>query len=266
LASGKLGVIGAGNMGSAIIRGLIASGIYEARNILVYDTDVRRGEELRGEGLAVVNSVEQIAEAAETVIIAVKPGTVEDTLRQLKSAPDSMLIISVAAGITTRKLESALPKHPVVRVMPNAPCMIGSGASGICRGKDAGESHIQHALKIMGALGYVTEVPESLMDAVTGLSGSGPAYVAVLIDALMMGGLRMGLPRKTALKLAAQTVYGTAKMILEKDMEPAALRDMVTSPGGTTAEGLMTLEQNAFRWTVMGAVEAATVKAQILGK
>lgn len=266
MASGKLGVIGAGNMGSAIIRGLIASGIYEARNILVYDTDLQKGEEFRKEGLDVVDSVQFIAKTAETVIIAVKPGTVEDALRQLKTSPASTLVISIAAGITTQKLESVLPGYPVVRVMPNAPCMIGAGASAICRGKNAGESHVQQALKIMGALGYVTEVQESLIDAVTGLSGSGPAYVAVLIDALMMGGLRMGLPRKTALKLAAQTVYGTAKMILDKDMEPSALRDMVTSPGGTTAEGLMALEQNAFSAALMEAVEASTVKAQILGK
>jgi pyrroline-5-carboxylate reductase len=266
MASGKLGVIGAGNMGSAIIRGLISADIYEAQNVSVYDVDLHKEEGFRKEGINVVNSVQEIAETAETIIVAVKPTIVEEVIRQLKNAPDSTLIISVAAGITTRALESALPGRPVVRVMPNAPCMIGEGASAVCRGTNAGEDHIHRAVEIMSALGYVAEVPESLMDAVTGLSGSGPAYVAVLIDALALGGLRMGLPRKTAMRLAAQTVYGTAKMILDKDMEPSALRDMVTSPGGTTAEGLMALERNAFRWTVMDAVEAATIKAQVLGE
>ncbi len=266
MASGKLGVIGAGNMGSAIIRGLIAADIYEAQNILVYDVDLHKVEGLRKEGLNVVDTVHEIAGKVDTVIVAVKPAIVEEVLRQLKNGSESTLIISVAAGVNTRSLENALPGHPIVRVMPNAPCMIGEGASAVSRGTNAKEDHVHRAVEIMSALGYVAEVPETLMDAVTGLSGSGPAYVAVLIDALALGGLRMGLPRKTALRLAAQTVYGTAKMILDKDMEPATLRDMVTSPGGTTAEGLMALERNAFRWTVMDAVEAATVKAEMLGE
>lgn len=266
MASGKLGVIGAGNMGTAIIKGLITADIFEAQNISVYDIDLHKEEAFRRDGLTVVNSVQEIGETSETVIIAVKPAIVGNVLRQLKDTSTSTLIISVAAGITTWAIETALPGRPVIRVMPNAPCMIGAGASAVTKGTNAAEEHVHRAVNIMSALGYVAEVPESLMDAVTGLSGSGPAYVAVMIDALTVGGIRMGLPHKTALRLAAQTVYGTAKMILEKDLEPFALRDTVTSPGGTTVEGLMALERNAFRFGIMDAVEAATMKSQELGE
>ncbi len=210
-------------------------------------------------------SIREIGELADTVLIAVKPSTVGETLEELENSPISTLIISVAAGITTWFIERIVPEHPIVRVMPNTPCMIGAGASAIARGSNAGEEHMQRAMAIMGALGYVTETPESLMDAVTGLSGSGPAYAALMIDALASGGLRMGIPRQTSLKLAAHTVLGAARMILEKNMEPTTLRDMVSSPGGTTAEGIMALERGAFRATVMDAVEKATRKSRELG-
>ncbi|MHB9028817.1 MAG: pyrroline-5-carboxylate reductase [Candidatus Latescibacterota bacterium] len=263
---GKIGLIGAGNMGSAIVRGLVTAGICQAHDIFVYDVDSRRTEELQKEGMRPIGSIREIGDQADTVLIAVKPSTVEDVLHELRSAPLSTLIISVAAGITTKAIEQVMPKYPVIRVMPNTPCMIGAGASAVTRGSAASEEHSRRAMEIMGALGYVTEVPEALMDAVTGLSGSGPAYVALLIDALASGGLRMGLPRQTALRLAAHTVLGAARMVLENEMEPTALRDMVASPGGTTIEGIMALERGAFRATVMDAVEAATKKSKELGK
>lgn len=266
MSENKLGVIGVGNMGSAIVRGLIAAGIYQSRDIAVYDIDLRREEDFRPDGVRLAGSVHDAAAGVETVIIAVKPGIVESTLRELRGCGETTLIISIAAGITTRAIERTLPAHPVVRVMPNTPCMIGAGASAVAAGSNASAEHIRRAMEIMGALGYAAEVPESLMDAVTGLSGSGPAYAAILIDALASGGLRMGIPRQTALRLAAQTVLGAAKMIVERDMDPTALRDMVTSPGGTTAEGIAALERGAFRATVMDAVEAATLKSKELGE
>ncbi len=266
MSIGKIGLVGAGNMGSAIVRGLVAAGIYRAEDVLVYDVDVHRAEQMQKEGMNPSGSIREIGEAVDTVLIAVKPSVVKDVLHELRNAPFSTLLISVAAGVSTRTIERMLPQHPVVRVMPNTPCMIGAGASAVSPGINASEEHTRRAMEIMGSLGYVTEAPESLMDAVTGLSGSGPAYVAVLIDALASGGLRMGLPRQTALKLAAHTVLGAARMVLEKDMEPAALRDMVASPGGTTIEGVMALERGAFRATVMGAVEEATNKSRELGK
>jgi pyrroline-5-carboxylate reductase len=266
MTSGKLGVIGVGNMGSAIIRGLLSHGVYEARQVYVFDADPVKAEPFGKEGLHVADSVDEIGETSDTVIIAVKPATVGEVLAELGQAPVTTLMISVAAGITTKTIEAMLPEHPVVRVMPNTPCMVGAGASGVTRGTNARDEHVRRALDIMGALGYAVEVPESLMDAVTGLSASGPAYVAVMIDALMQGGVRMGIPRPVALHLAAQTVFGAAKMILDRNLEPSALRDMVTSPGGTTAEGLVALEASAFRYAVMDAVEAATLRSQELGE
>jgi len=149
--------------------------------------------------------------------------------------------------------------------MPNTPCMVGEGAIVISRGTHAGDEHIEKAKKIMGATGYVTELPEKNMDAVTGLSGSGPAYVALMIEALTDGGVKMGLPRTTALKLAAQTVFGTAKMIMQADIHPSRLKEMVTSPGGTTIEGVTVLETGAFRGILIEAVEAATLRSEELG-
>jgi pyrroline-5-carboxylate reductase len=266
MATVKIGVIGAGNMGSAIIRGLLANGVCKEQQISVFDVDPAKTESFGNEGLHVADSVYEIGETADTVIIAVKPATVSEVLAEIGQAPVATLMVSVAAGITTKAIEDVLPDHPVVRVMPNTPCMVGAGASGVARGTNARDEHVRRALEIMGALGYAGEVPESLMDAVTGLSGSGPAYVAVMIDALMQGGVRMGIPRPVALRLAAQTVFGAAKMILDRNLEPSMLRDMVASPGGTTAEGLMALEASAFRYAVMDAVEAATVRSQELGE
>lgn len=266
MSTGTLGVIGVGNMGAAIVRGLIAADMYSPRDITVFDPDLRREEEFRSEGVNLARSIPEAGESAATVLIAVKPGTVAEVLRELRGTPAGTLILSVAAGITTRAIEEVLPNHPVVRIMPNTPCMVGAAASAVARGRNASGEHIRRALEIMGALGYAVEVPESLMDAVTGLSGSGPAYVAVMIDALASGGVRMGLPYPTALRLAAQTVLGTAKMLLERDIRPGELRDMVTSPGGTTAEGLMALERGAFRASVMEAVEASTLKSKKLGE
>jgi pyrroline-5-carboxylate reductase len=266
MISERIGVIGVGNMGAAIARGLIANGVCEPGMLTVFDVECAKTAPFAEEGVRVADSVLEIGETADTVIVAVKPASMMEVLDELAGTPSVSLVISVAAGIPTQAVEAALPGHPVVRVMPNAPCMVGAGASGVARGATAGAAHARRALEIMGALGRAVEVPESLMDAVTGLSGSGPAYVAVMVDALVQGGVRMGIPRAVALELAVHTVYGSAKMMLERGMEPSALRDMVTSPGGTTAEGLMALEASAFRYAIMDAVEAATVRSQEMGE
>ncbi len=264
MGSGKLGIIGYGNMGSAIIRGLVSDGMYAAKNICVVDVDPEKNSAARSDGCVVLDSIGELGKA-DLVIVAVKPGMVCDVLEELGSSSSDLLIISVAAGISTDTIESVLPGNPVIRVMPNTPCMVGAGAIAVTRGKHAHDSHAKKAMQIMGALGYVCEVPEYLMDAVTGLSGSGPAYVALMIDALADGGVRMGLPRPTALRLAAQTVLGTAKMVLDRNITPSALKDMVTSPRGTTIEGISVLESRAFRSALIDAVEAATWKSQELG-
>jgi pyrroline-5-carboxylate reductase len=266
MAAETIGVIGAGNMGLAIIKGLIASEVYPESAIYIYDIDAHREEIALKEGVTVTHSIEKMAETVDVVVVAVKPANVEEALLQLKGVQKKTPVISICAGITTKAIEAVLHEHPVVRVMPNTPCMIGEGASAVARGAYATVEHVRKAVEIMSALGYSVEVPESLMDAVTGLSASGPAYVAIMIDALSEGGVKMGIPRKIALKLAAQTVSGTARMIMEKGMEPSSLRDMVTSPGGTTAEGISALERNAFRWALIDAVESAAIKARELGK
>ena len=265
MESGKLGIIGYGNMGAAIIRGLISAGLYKAGNITVYDVDSDKRDAAGKDGCSVTDTADEVGAAVDTVIVAVKPGYVCSVLEGLDSLNAETLVISVAAGVTISSIEAALGDNPVVRVMPNTPCMVGEGASALARGTSAGDTHAATAMEIMGALGYACEVPESLMDAVTGLSGSGPAYVALVIDALSDGGVKMGLPRPTALKLAAQTVLGAAKMIVDGDMQPSALRDMVTSPGGTTIEGISVLESRAVRSAFIDAVEAAVWKAEELG-
>jgi pyrroline-5-carboxylate reductase len=265
MAQGTLGIIGFGNMGSAIISGLIGAEMYMPSDIHVYDIDSVKCDTAKQNGHFVHSSASKVFENAETVIIAVKPADVAKALKGLKSGVKTGLIISIAAGVTTASLEIVAGDIPVIRVMPNTPCMVGAGATVLCRGKHAGDTHLNTAKGIMEATGLAVELPEKMMDAVTGLSGSGPAYVALMVEALADGGVRMGLPRETALILAAQTVYGTAVMILEKNIHPSAMKEMVTSPGGTTIEGVAALEAGAFRSTVMEAVEAAALRSKKLG-
>ena len=265
MASGTLGIIGFGNMGSAIIGGLIDSQVYMPSDIHVYDIDPAKREQAKSIGHFSHDTIGALLEKTGTVIIAVKPKDVHGVLHELVKAKDLSLVISIAAGVTTARIEEMLKSAPLVRAMPNTPCMVRAGATVISRGKNAADSHVALAKKILGATGYVAELPEGLMDAVTGLSGSGPAYVALMIEAMSDGGVKMGLPRAEALRLAAETVRGTAEMILAKSMHPAQLRDMVTSPGGTTIEGLAVLEKNAFKSAVMSAVEAAAKRSKELG-
>jgi pyrroline-5-carboxylate reductase len=183
------------------------------------------------------------------------------------AADTSKLVISIAAGITIGRIEKLLTGNPrVIRVMPNTPALVLAGAAGIAAGTSAGKDDLDIAQEIFNAVGRAVVVEEKLMDAVTGLSGSGPAYVFMIIDALSDAGVKAGLPRPLALELAAQTVFGSAKMVLETKEHPAKLRDMVTSPGGTTIEGLHALEKGKLRATLMNAVEAATARSRELGK
>lgn len=264
MSLGTLGIIGFGNMGSAIVKGLIGAGVFMPSDIHVTDIDKEKLTAARDDGHFTHSSVKELGDSSGNIIIAVKPAYVHGVLEQLRGIDTDKLIISIAAGVSIGAVESVLSKNPVIRVMPNTPCMVGAGASVIVRGSGATNDHVEKAKTILRSVGFVTEVPEKLMDAVTGLSGSGPAYAAIMIDALSDGGVRMGLPRDTALKLAAQTVFGTAKMVLETGIHPAKLRDMVASPGGTTIEGITALEAGAFRASLIYAVEAATLKSKEL--
>lgn len=275
LTKKTIGFLGSGNLAEALIKGLLSSGKVNAGQITASDVASDRLAYMASTyEIKVSNSNAETVENSDIVLLTIKPKDIEQALSA--AAPGmsgDKLIISAAAGATTRTIQGFLAAAgvrrvvPIVRVMPNTPATVREGITAICAGAGAGTADVALARAIFEAVGTAVVVDdERLMDVVTGLSGSGPAYVAVLIDALAMGGLRMGIPRQTALRLAVQTVYGAAKMMLDKNMEPTALRDMVTSPGGTTAEGLMALERNAFRWTVMDAVEAATEKARMLGE
>jgi pyrroline-5-carboxylate reductase len=264
MSLGKLGIIGFGNMGSAIVKGLLDVKLFMSSDIHVVDIDEKKQNSAKAAGHFIHSSVQKLGELSDIIIVAVKPGDVHGVLLELDALSKDILIISIVAGVTLRSMKSVLKKNPIIRVMPNTPCMVGAGTSVMACGPDVTDEHIEKAENILGAVGFVSVVPETYMDAVTGLSGSGPAYVAMMIDALSDGGVKMGLPRTIALKLAAQTVLGTAKMILENGIHPAELRDMVASPGGTTIEGVSALEAGAFRALLIDAVEAATLRSREL--
>lgn len=255
-------------MAEAIIAGLIGAGVNKD-DISASDVAESRREYLsQTYGITALQENRTIAMQSDIVIIAVKPDVVPSVLKDISGCLDpAKLLVSIAAGITTSDIESELPEGvPVIRVMPNAPALIRMGASGVAKGQNASEDHIAIALEIFSVIGKAVEVPESKMDAVTGLSGSGPAYVYLIIDALADGGVRMGLSRATALLLAAQTVAGAAAMVLETGNHPSVLKDQVATPGGTTIEGLVALEEGSVRNAFIQAVTAASQKSSELAK
>jgi pyrroline-5-carboxylate reductase len=260
--------IGAGQMGAALIQALLRAGV-DPGGIIASDADTARREYLAREmGLRTSASNAEAVHGADIVILAVKPQVLPEVLREIgPSLAAHHVVISIAAGVKTETLEAALPDGvPVVRVMPNVLCAVGEAASAICGGRSAGEKDLAAAEAVFSAAGRCVRVEERLMDAVTGLSGSGPAYVFVFIEALADGGVRAGLPRATAQQLAAQTVLGAAKMVLESGKHPAELKDMVCSPGGTTIDGVLALEQRRLRAAVMEAVSAAKRRSEELGR
>jgi pyrroline-5-carboxylate reductase len=265
----KIAFLGGGNMAEALIKGLIAAGTATPDQILVMDISSDRLEYLKKTyGIMPQKSNLDATRGADVVVLSVKPQVIESVLCEISSAIDeNKLVISIAAGIVINKLEKALSGRPrIVRVMPNTPALVLAGATALAGGKNATSEDLALAQNIFNSVGRAVIVEEKLMDAVTGLSGSGPAYVFMIIDALSDAGVKAGLPRQLALELAAQTVYGAAKMVLETKEHPAKLRDMVTSPGGTTIEGLHALEKGKLRAVLMNAVEAATARSKELGK
>ena len=262
----KLGFIGAGAMGGAIIQGLLAGGRVAGKNLVYYDPDRTRQTQMDQLGVQAA-PVPAAVMQAQVVLLAVKPQVMDQVLGGIRGAArPGHLIISIAAGLTLKALETALPQSRVIRVMPNTPTLVGAGMAALAPGSRATPEDLALALEIFEALGRAVVVEERLMDAVTGLSGSGPAYVAVFLEALTDGGVKMGLPRPLALLLASQTVIGAARLCLEKEIPPGMLKDLVTSPGGTTIAGLHVLEEGGFRGLVMSAVEAAARRARELGK
>lgn len=262
----RLGIIGAGNLGMALVQGLLRAGWISPEGLSVFDPDPARRRELEELGVRPAASNGEVM-TASTVILAVKPQVAEAVLAEIAPARGDHLLLSLVAGLTLARLEEALPSARILRAMPNTPLMVGQGITALVRGSRATLEDLSFARELFQAVGRVVVVEEEKhLDAVTGLSGSGPAYVAMFIEALADGGVRMGLPRALALELAAQTVMGTAAMVLSQGLHPAMLKDQVASPGGTTIAGLHALEQGGFRGVVMDAVQAATWRARELAR
>jgi pyrroline-5-carboxylate reductase len=264
----KVGIIGGGKMGEVLLNGLVSQGLVEAGAIVVSDAVAGRLTELKkAYGVQVTADNKKAVRHGDIIILAVKPQNMAEVLEDIAGvAGKDKLIVSIAAGIPTGFIEARLGTEcRVIRVMPNTPALIGEGAAALASGKKATARDLDAARQIFDAVGITVIVKEDLMDAVTGLSGSGPAYGFVIIEALADAGVRMGLARDIALKLSAQTILGAARLCLESGKHPAELKDMVTSPGGTTIAGLKALEDGRIRATLMAAVEAATLRSKELG-
>jgi pyrroline-5-carboxylate reductase len=254
-------------MGTAWVAGIIRGGAVLAADVTGVDAKGTAMEEfLQATGARAAGSLVDLA-GCDVVLLCTKPQDVVPALRELGEASNDggLLVISIAAGITLQALEECTPeKIRVIRAMPNTPALVGEGAAAFCCGGRATRDDADCASGLLGKVGLALEVPERLMDAVTGLSGSGPAYVYLMIEAMADGGVRCGLPRDQALQLATQTVLGAARMVRETGEHPARLKDMVTSPGGTTIAGLAELEERGLRSALIEAVTAATRRAREL--
>lgn len=272
----KLGMIGGGVMGEALLSRLIAQEIYHPDQVLVSEPQAQRREALVEKySVKVTSDNRAVAAASDVLLLAIKPQVFEAVATELTKRADGTrhpigeplpVVISILAGVSLMQLEAAFRHQPVIRAMPNTPATVGAGITAIASGKTVTPNQMEQARAIFQAVGEVVEVPESLMDAVTGLSGSGPAYVAIMIEALADGGVAAGLPRAIASQLALSTVLGTATLLQESQLHPAELKDRVTSPGGTTIAGITQLERAGFRSALIEAVQAAARRSQQLGQ
>lgn len=264
-----LGFLGAGNMAEALIKGLLHAHVVPPTQILASDVKADRLKALaERHGIRTTPNNHELVHKCDVLVLAVKPQVVDRVLASIgHDVRKETLVVSVAAGVPIAALEARLPAGTrIVRSMPNTPATVLAGATAIAAGPHANDQDMATATRLFEAVGRVVTLDEVLLDAVTGLSGSGPAYVMLIIEALADGGVKVGLHRDTALLLAAQTVFGAAKLLLETGEHPGRLKDMVTSPGGTAIAGLHTLESGALRKTLIDAVEAATTRSIQLGE
>lgn len=268
IANKKIGLIGTGKMGEALIKGILHAGLVPSSSIYASDVDSAKLKRLESSyKINICNNNCDTVVGSDIVIIAVKPDTVQSVLEEIKHCIKKQLIISIAAGVTIQSFEDILPQgSKVIRVMPNIAATVKEAASAISLGVAVSREDAEIATQIFNAIGRSVVVPEHLMDAVTGLSGSGPAYIFMIIEALTDGGVHEGLERETARLLAAQTVLGAAKMVLENATHTGDLKNMVTSPGGTTIRGVRVLEERGVRSAVMNAVIAACERSKELVK
>ena len=265
----KIALIGAGKMGEGLLGGILAQKKISPDAITVFDKVSFRMYDLKEiYSVNIAEDIQNVLTEAEIVILGVKPQDMRHLLEEMKpSLRQSSLIVSIAAGITTSFIESALEcKIRVIRMMPNMPALIGCGATALSRGEHATDADITDILELSNTIGLSVVVPESLMDAVTGLSGCGPAYGFIMIEALADAGVLMGLSREVSQKLAAQTMLGAASLCLQGKNHPAILKDMIASPGGATIAGIKVLEEGNFRAALIKAVEAASLRSSSLLK
>ena len=261
-------LVGGGKMGRALAQGMIRAQVLDAARLTVAEkcSDSRQWWSENVPLAKVTGEVKQVTDRHDIVILAVKPHHLKPLIQDVREARpkawQDSLVVSVAAGITLKNLSTWLHSQRIVRVMPNTPALVGAGAAGFCCGHDVTAEDRDSIQQVLAAIGIAEEVPENQLDAITGVSGSGPAYVFMFIEALADGGVMAGLPRDKALKLATQTVLGAARMVQETGEHPGALKDAVASPGGTTIAAIRTLEHNAFRGAVIDAVMAATVRSR----
>lgn len=264
-------LVGGGKMGRAMALGMIRGGILLENRLCVADADPesRKWWGANMPEASVTDDAAKVAESAESIVLAVKPFQIESVIRHVQTLHPAVwrdrLVISIAAGVSLAQLTQWIGGNRIARVMPNTPALVGAGASAYCSAAGVTTADEEQLASILNSFGTSVAVPESLMDAVTGLSGSGPAYVFMFIEALADGGVLAGLPRGIAMKLAAQTVLGAAKMVAETGEHPGELKDAVASPGGTTIAAIRSLEHNAFRGAVMDAVVASANRSRQLG-
>jgi pyrroline-5-carboxylate reductase len=265
----KIAILGAGNMGEALAKGLLRAGKIPPASLVCTDARAERREEIgKRYGVQVLGDNRAAAAQADIIVLAVKPQVIDVLLDEIAPAVDARkLVVSIAAGVPiaaiARKLGAGVR---IVRTMPNTPALVGAGATALARGPHATEGDLEQALALFEAVGVAVVVEEHHLDAVTGLSGSGPAFVFMAIEALADGGVKVGLARPVAMALAAQAVMGSAKLVLESGEHPGRLKDQVTSPGGTSIAGVHALEQHGFRAALIAAVEAATNRSRELGE
>ena len=273
LKNKKLGFIGGGNMAEAMIKGLLSASFIEAKNIFVSEPSEAKRDTLHAEyKIKVSADNRELVKKCDILILAVKPQIFQEVLVDICSLVDSdKLVISIAAGVPISIIDDALrgdknKKFSIVRTMPNTPALVQEGVTAIASGKHVNKTDVKIAHRIFEAVGRTVDVEEDQLDAVTGLSGSGPAYIFMLIEALSDAGVKMGLSREVSTTLTIQTVLGSAKLARESGKHPGELKDMVTSPGGTTISGLHALEEGSLRTTLMNAVEDATLRSRELGQ
>lgn len=264
----RIAIVGGGRMGEALARGLLARGTDPDRlSIAETEPGRRRALEATLPGVRVAPNAAWVVGDAEVVVVATKPADVGAALgAALPALAPGAMVLSIAAGVTLRRLEALAPGHPVVRAMPNIAALVGAGAAAVAGGREATEAHLALAERILGSVGLVERCTEAQLDAVTGLSGSGPAYLFLVVEALIEAGVLNGLPRDVATRLAHQTLAGAAALLAEEGRSAGELRAAVTSPGGTTAAGLAALERRAVRAAVAEAVSAATSRSAELGR